>query len=86
MFIVNHYQFPEIFLFAAKYDAVDTAKLLLEKTSSEEERQSIIKYCDQWIDRGGTALHSSSARNHVNFTKFLLSIIDVDNEMLTVCH
>ena len=31
------------------------------------------------------ALHYAAQKNHVEFTLFLLSIIDVDNEMLTVC-
>ena len=61
---------------------MDTAKLLLEKASSEEERQKIIKYADP--SSQNTALHYAAQKNHVEFASFLLSIIDVDNEMLTV--
>ena len=75
-------QFPQLFLFAARNDAVDIAKLLLKKASSEEERQKIIKYCDP--NSLETALHCSATKNHFNFTKFLLSIIDANNEILTV--
>lgn len=62
--------------------AVDTAKLILEKASSEEARKKIINSSDP--STRSTALHFAAQKNHVEFVNFLLSIIDSDNEMLTV--
>ena len=63
---------------------MDTAKLLLEKTSSEEEKQKIIKYSDP--STLNNALHFCAQRNHVEFALFLLDIIGEDNEILIVCY
>ena len=59
---------------------METAKSLLEKASSEEMRQTII--CCKDKSTFNNALHYAAQKNHVEFTTFLLEIIDPDNEML----
>ena len=61
---------------------METAELLLEKTSSKEKREKIIAYKSK---ARNTALHFAAQKNHVEFVDFLLKIIDVDHPMLTVC-
>ena len=63
---------------------MDIATLLLEKTSSEEEKQKIIKYSDPTTLNN--ALHHCAQQNHVEFASFLLDIIESDYEILIVCY
>ena len=62
---------------------MDTAKLLLEKTSSEEQKHQIIKNFEpKTLD---TALHLAAQKNHWEFAEFLLSNIEVEDKLLIVC-
>jgi len=70
----------DIFLFCAKHNQVDTAKLLLDSISSDKERKATIAY-KRREDRE-TALHLAAGDNHFRFVDFLLDVIDVDDKML----
>lgn len=70
-------------MFAAKHNAVDTARLLIETVSSEEQKRKIIEYCDpQSLD---TTLHVAAQKNHVEFAQFLLNHLEDTDQLFIVC-
>eukprot|EP01084_Bolivina_argentea_P059833 109299_1 len=74
-----------LWLFSAKNDDIEMAKLILNKLSNNEIQAKLINYqATFWVDHFNSAMHECCQYNTPSFLEWLLSIITDDNPMFTI--